>query len=71
MEPNLYRNFWLQAALYAMQGIQESGTHLGTIADFTPRILASRSFEIADAMVDVLKRRLKNEKTEKQECQSD
>jgi hypothetical protein len=57
MENNFYRKFWLQAALYAMQGIQESGSHIGTIADFTPKILAARSFEIADAMVDELKKR--------------
>ncbi len=51
----------MQAALYAMQGIQESNNYLGSIADFTPKLLAARSFEIADAMLEELKKRVHHE----------
>lgn len=54
-------NFRMQAALYAMQGIQESNNYLGSIADFTPKLLAARSFEIADAMLEELKKRVHHE----------
>lgn len=53
-----YNRFWMQAALYAMQGIQEAGHYVGIAADFEPSLLAKKSFDIADAMVKELEKRI-------------
>lgn len=43
--------FILNAALYAMQGIQEMGGKLGIIAELLPNEVAKRSFDLAFAML--------------------
>lgn len=46
-------DFYLQCAIAAMQGLQESGfKYFGTALDLMPKELASKSFDIADAMLN-------------------
>ena len=56
--------FYRQAAIAAMQGLQESGLKSLEIAfDDLPKELAKRSFDIADAMVaEYLERKDKTER---------
>ena len=51
--------FWQNAALYAMQGIQETGHYVGLAADLAPQVLAEKSFNIADAMLEEMRKRNK------------
>ena len=70
-ERNLKKNkseldFYMDAAIAAMQGIQESGWKVGLISDFLPHELAAKSFDIADAMLEELHKRLnENEHNQK------
>lgn len=51
--------FWREAAVSAMQGIQESGwKFLGTFADIDTNDTASLAFNMADAMLEEYHRRL-------------
>ena len=50
-------DFYLSAALYAMQGMQEMGGNLGEIAELFPKEVAKRSFAFADAMVEEARKR--------------
>ncbi len=53
------REFYTTAALYAMQGIQESGYRIeGALATIMPNKLAMLSFEIADAMLSEYRKRM-------------
>lgn len=51
-------DFYRNCAIAAMQGIQEMNSKLGAIADFAPHELAIKSFDIADAMVKELHKRM-------------
>lgn len=51
------KEYYLTAALYAMQGMQEMGGKLGIIAELIPNEVAKRSFEFADAMLEEAKKR--------------
>lgn len=51
------QEFYLTAALYAMQGMQEMGGNLGVIAELVPNEVAKRSFDFADAMLEEAKKR--------------
>ena len=58
------REFYTTAALYAMQGIQESGYRIeGALATILPSKLAKLSFDIADAMLIEYKNRMENFQT--------
>lgn len=48
------KDFYQQCAIAAMQGIMENGK-VGLVADLTPTILAKKSFDIADAMLNEYK----------------
>lgn len=50
-------DFYLQTAISALQGLQESGTKLSLAADAVPSKAAMAAFRIADAMVRELVRR--------------
>lgn len=51
--------FWREAAISAMQGIQESGwKFLGTFADIDTNDTANLAFNMADAMLEEYHRRL-------------
>jgi len=50
-------DFYLQTAISALQGLQESGTKLSLAADAVPSKAAMAAFRIADAMVGELIRR--------------
>jgi len=52
-----YRDFYQQCAIAAMQGLQEVNCKLGVVADFIPKELAARAFDIAEAMLDELTKR--------------
>lgn len=56
--------FYQQCAIGAMQGIQENGTKFGLVADFLPKELAMKAFDIADAMVIEYRKRIKENKEE-------
>ena len=48
-----YKDFYEQAAISAMQGLQENDSKIFSIAeDLTPKILAKFSFLIADCMLE-------------------
>jgi len=53
--------FYQQCAIAAMQGIQETNSKMGFVADFLPKELAMKAFDIADAMVKEYQKR-KNKK---------
>lgn len=58
------REFYTTAALYAMQGIQESGYRIeGALATLMPNKLAALSFDIADAMLLEYKKRMETFQT--------
>ena len=44
-------DFYNQAAIAAMQGIQEANSKIGLVSDLLPHELAKRAFDIADAML--------------------
>jgi len=50
------KDFYLTAALYAMQGMQEMGGKLGEIAELLPKQVAEHSFKFADAMLEEAKK---------------
>ena len=50
--------FYKQTAIAAMQGLQESGTKLSTAADIFVKETAKLAFNMADAMLEELHRRL-------------
>lgn len=46
-------DFYAQCAIAAMQGLQESGLkYIGTTLDLMPKELATKAFDIADAMLN-------------------
>lgn len=51
------QEYYLTAALYAMQGMQEIGGKLGIITELIPNEVAKRSFAFADAMLEEAKKR--------------
>lgn len=51
------KDFYLQTAIAAMQGIQEGGNYLGVVSDFIPSTLAKKAFNIADEMLKEAKKR--------------
>ena len=53
----VYRDFYQQCAIAAMQGLQEVNCKLGVIADFMAKELAEKAFDIAEAMLDELTKR--------------
>ena len=55
------KSFYEQAAIAAMQGIQETNSRLGLVADLVPRKLAEQSFSIADAMLEEHRKRFSME----------
>ena len=55
------KSFYQQAAIAAMQGIQEANSRLGLVADLVPSKLAVASFNIADAMLEELRKRFSME----------
>lgn len=52
-----YREFYQQCAIAAMQGLQETNSKLGLVADFLPKELAVKAFDIAEAMINELIKR--------------
>lgn len=58
------KDFYQQCAIAAMQGIQESNSKLGLVADFIPKELAVKAFDIAEAMVKEYQKRIKENKEE-------
>ena len=52
------KDFYLNCAIAAMQGLQESNSKIGTMLDFVPEELASKSFVIADHMLKEYHKRL-------------
>jgi len=55
------RIFYDNAAISAMQGIQESGLKLSVAADLMPNELAKLAFNIANAMVIERRKRIMND----------
>ena len=53
--------FYKQAAIAAMQGIQESGMKLSPVADIFVKETAKLAFNMADAMLGELHKRLDKE----------
>lgn len=51
-------SFYKQTAIAAMQGIQEANSRLGLVADLVPTELAKQAFNIADAMLEEMVKRL-------------
>ena len=53
-------DFYAQSAISALQGLMEQGGIYGTVEDWAipPKILASKAFDIADAMVNEYNHRL-------------
>lgn len=51
------QEFYLNAALYAMQGMQESGGKLGVLAELVPGEVAEHAFKFADAMLKEAEKR--------------
>jgi hypothetical protein len=51
------QDFYLQCAIAAMQGIQEMGGTMGKVLELTPEIIAKHSFDIADVMLNELRKR--------------
>lgn len=51
------KEFYLTAALYAMQGMQEMGGKLGMLAELLPKEISERAFTFADAMLEEAKKR--------------
>ncbi len=56
--------FYKNAAIAAMQGIQESGTKLSLGADIFVKETAKIAFKMADAMLDELHEKLKDSELE-------
>lgn len=52
-----YREFYQQCAIAAMQGLQEASGKIGLVADFLPKKMAIKAFDIAEAMLDELIKR--------------
>ena len=52
------KTFYANAALYAMQGIQEMGGKIGIVAEVLPEELAKKAFDIADHMLKEYKLRI-------------
>ena len=50
--------FYQQCAIAAMQGIQETNCKIGLVADFLPKELAVKAFDIADVMVKEYRKRI-------------
>jgi hypothetical protein len=46
------RDFYLQCAISAMQGLQESGKKISLVSDLFPKETAKMAFKIADAMLN-------------------
>lgn len=51
--------FYQEAALSALQGIQEMGGKLGILAELLPDEVAKRAFDFADSMLREYKKRAK------------
>ena len=53
------KTFYQEAALSALQGIQEMGGKLGILAELLPDEVAKRAFDFADSMLREYKKRAK------------
>lgn len=52
------RDFYLQCAIAAMQGLQESGKKISFVSDLFPKETAKMAFKIADTMLNEYRDRL-------------
>lgn len=57
--------FWMNCAISAMQGMQESGTKISILSDVFPNETAKFAFDMADAMLEELKKRRSIQKEKK------
>lgn len=56
------KQFYLDAAINAMQGLMENSTKLGVLVDLDLRLLAKRSFDTADHMLEEYRKRINIDK---------